>query len=636
MISTAISIVSVLFLLILVYKSRAIVYVPNNGFAVREKLWASKSLESGIIALNGESGFQPEVLRGGFHFFIPFQNAIHFQNLITIPSGTFAYVFSRDGESLDKDQVLASNLKANDFSDAKEFLLSGGQKGIQRKILREGTYALNTALFAIFTKNSLVAIDLDDTDMLKSQYASIAANNGFEPILIKDTTTNGKFCEDGVVGVVLVKDGPSLSPNSDGSPSLFVPRVADFDSESGSESHSFFQDADAYFKLGGKRGMQLQVLTDGLYYINRLFADVTIYPKTVVNMGEVAVVLNYAGTPGSDVTGDEFSHGSLVARGSQGIQEEPLLPGKYPINPEAQTIIKVPTTNFVLCWDSDESQSKFDSTLKEVRLITKDAIEVDLPLSVVINVSAAQASRVIQRFGSVASLVTQALDPLVSSFFKNEAQVVELVNLLQTRQQIAEKAKENISQAFKSYNINLVEVLIGTPKDKSGATERILSELTNREVFNRQIDTTKAHTAVKLELANLARATASAKMAETITESELQLQIEDNKAKALLISSKAKADSMSALAVGESDKIRQIGDAEAAVAEKLVNATGGPQFRLAEIQAKAAKDAVIGASHQIVPTVVSGGNSSDPIQGMLASLLIKQIAPTESDAIQKS
>ncbi len=54
------SFVFVLFLL-----SRMVRYVGNNRVAIVEKLWSqSGSVTAGLIALNGEAGYQPEVLRG--------------------------------------------------------------------------------------------------------------------------------------------------------------------------------------------------------------------------------------------------------------------------------------------------------------------------------------------------------------------------------------------------------------------------------------------------------------------------------------------------------------------------------------------------------------------------------------------
>ena len=45
-------------------------YIPNNRAGVVEKLWSSTGSvgEGGILALNGEAGFQAQLLRGGLHF----------------------------------------------------------------------------------------------------------------------------------------------------------------------------------------------------------------------------------------------------------------------------------------------------------------------------------------------------------------------------------------------------------------------------------------------------------------------------------------------------------------------------------------------------------------------------------------
>ena len=42
--------------------------IPNTRIGIVEKRFSPKgSIKSGFIALNGEAGFQPRVLRGGIH-----------------------------------------------------------------------------------------------------------------------------------------------------------------------------------------------------------------------------------------------------------------------------------------------------------------------------------------------------------------------------------------------------------------------------------------------------------------------------------------------------------------------------------------------------------------------------------------
>src|SRR6185436_3562304 len=77
-------------------------FIPNNRIGIVEKRFSftKGSLKSGLIALNGEAGYQPRVLRGGLHYLIPIQYVVHNMPLVTIPQGKIGYVFARDGKQL--------------------------------------------------------------------------------------------------------------------------------------------------------------------------------------------------------------------------------------------------------------------------------------------------------------------------------------------------------------------------------------------------------------------------------------------------------------------------------------------------------------------------------------------------------
>ncbi len=124
--------------------------------------------------------------------------------LVTIPQGTIGYVFARDGAPLEPMQTLASNVGADDFTDTVAFLASGGQRGPQRKILREGTYALNLAQFVVITgeKVYFLPTSREEDDRIRNMAKVIAERAGFAPVVIKGS--------DDLVGVVTVHDGPSL------------------------------------------------------------------------------------------------------------------------------------------------------------------------------------------------------------------------------------------------------------------------------------------------------------------------------------------------------------------------------------------------------------------------------------------
>lgn len=240
---------------------------------------------------------------------------------------------------------------------------------------------------------------------------------GFAPVVIKG--------ESDQMGIVTVHDGPSLSHQD-----IIAPTVGD-DTKDPGTYHNNFQDPERFLLAGGFRGRQYQVLTDGTYFINRLFATVDLLPKTVIEVGNVGIVVSYIGPKGEDQSGVDYKHGELVENGSRGVWKDPLMPGKYAFNIYAGNISKVPTTNIILKWIAGESGAHmYDENLAEVNMITKDAFGLMLPLSVVIHINYKNAPLVIQRFAEIKKLVNDTLDPMVSAYFKNEGQKKTFIELV--------------------------------------------------------------------------------------------------------------------------------------------------------------------------------------------------------------
>ena len=544
------------FVALLFAASRCVRYVGNNRVAIVEKLWSGAgSINDGLIALRGEAGFQPDVLRGGYHFFFPFQFRVHTQSLVTIPQGQIGYVFARDGAPLGPTQTLASNAATADFLDVRAFLSGGGQKGPQRAILREGTYAINTAQFVIITRDQIYGLMLNtnDGELFGQMQNVIAGRGGFEAVVIKDSSDQ--------IGIVTVHDGPALNADH-----IIAPEVGTQQDEA-AHFHNSFQDPEKFIAAGGRRGRQLQVLVEGSYYINRLFATVEMVAKTVIEVGHVGVVISYTGNDTADTSGEDYRHGELVARGSRGVWSEPLLPGKYAFNTYAGKILIVPTTNFILKWEEDNvGQHKFDENLSEVSLITRDAFEPTLPLSVVVHIDYRKAPLVVQRFGDIKKLVEQTLDPMVSAYFKNIAQKKTLIELLQERSDIQQQAGEEMRTKFTAYNLELQEVLIGTPRASGGndQIEKVLQQLRERQVAEERVTTyEKQRIAAESEKA-LREAEAKANQQTAITQSELSIIVKENEGKAALRQATQQAEQTRTLAKAESERVRIIGEGEAA------------------------------------------------------------------------
>src|SRR6185503_2881804 len=97
-------------------------------------------------------------------------------------------------------------------------------------------------------------------------------------------------------------------------------------------------------------------------------------PKTVVEVGNVGVVVSYTGDVGTDISGEEYKHGEMVEQGSRGVWSTPLLPGKYAFNTYAGKVLMVPPTKIILEWNKSESGAhRLDEKLGDISLITKDA-----------------------------------------------------------------------------------------------------------------------------------------------------------------------------------------------------------------------------------------------------------------------
>src|SRR5690349_2165105 len=242
--------------------------------------------------------------------------------------------------------------------------------------------------------------------------------------------------------------------------------------------------------------------------------------KTIIEVGNVGVVVSYTGDTGEDLSGKEYRHGELVLRGKRGVWEEALLPGKYAFNTYAGKVVSVPTTNFILKWIRNQTGAhKFDANLSEVSLITKDAFEPSLPLSVVVHIDYRKAPLVIQRFGDIQKLVEQTLDPMVSAYFKNVAQTRTLIQLLQDRANIQAIALGEMKEKFAHYNLELEEVLIGTPTSSKGdqRIEEILIQLRTRQIALEQIETYARQEQAAVKERDLREAEARARQQQQLT-----------------------------------------------------------------------------------------------------------------------
>jgi Uncharacterized protein conserved in bacteria len=624
-----IGIVSILAIYVIIFKILGLRIINSNEVGVIEKWWSFKgSLKNSIIALNGEAGYSPDLLRGGVHFKTVLMYKIHKYPLLTIPQGQIAYVFARDGKPLTPIQTLGKVVtEAINFQDVRGFLQNGGQRGPQRGILREGTYAINLAQFIVITPDSIksIASSKEELEIINRMKETLETRNAFRPIIIMGNTEE----QSDNMGIVTVHDGNSLPQGE-----IIAPNIGD--------AHSSFQDPEKFLELGGYRGKQLQVLTDGTYFINRLFATVEYRPKTVVPIGFVGVVVSFFGEEGVDTTGSDYKHGELVGEGCKGVLAKPLMAGKYAFNTDAGKVVLVPTTNIILKWNKNETGAhKYDENLTEVDIITKDAFEPALPLSVVMHIDYKQAPWVIQRFGDISMLVNQSLDPLVSAYFKDIAQTKTLIQLIQERSEIRERAVVEMKEKFAKYNLELEEVLIGTPRSAVNdiQIENILTQLRDRQIAEEKKVTYQKQQAAAESEKSLREAQAVAEQQTVLTQSKIQIDVETNKGAALARKAEQEAGQIIALAKANAQRVTMEGEAEgskessvglarATAIEAQVKAYGGAEYRLVQDIVEKLSDAIKSSSVDIVPSTIvnmgggdSGANSNSTVMDTLLKFI---------------
>ena len=362
----------------------------------------------------GQKGPQLGVLSPGKYRFNPFLFKFHAGPITVVPGGFVGTVEAVDGKTVPSGRLLAREIEGHEnFEKGDLFIQNGGQKGRQLQILMPGSYRINTMLFKV------------------------------------DTTTPWTKVGSDEIGIVTVLEGEPIAD-----PTKIAAEEIDL------SLHGNFQNAAAYLANSGQKGLQIPVLRSGNYAINPWFASVKIKPMTTVDIGKCAVVTSFVGKDGED-TSDSKVNAKIVPNGCKGIWKDPLGPGKHPINTETYRVDMVPTNQITLSWaDARSNAHELDSNLKTITLRTADAFSVNMDVNVIIHIPMENAPKVIANQGSVASLISQVLEPAISSHFRNAAQYIKALDLYTKRKELQETAKEHIINVLKEHFIDSKDTLI--------------------------------------------------------------------------------------------------------------------------------------------------------------------------------
>ncbi len=499
-----------------VLRLAGLVMIRENqvGVVVKRFTLRGRKLPDGrVVALDGEAGYQAATLAPGIHpFYWPWQYKVEKFPITIIEPGCLGLVIANDGAPIPVDRVLCQPVPCDDFQSAEKFLKSGGQKGRQSAILTAGFYRINPILFRVVPNVPIKKIGSDK------------------------------------VGIVTVLDGAPMPAGQ-----MAAKRI---------DGHEDFQNPARFIQAGGCRGLQEQIILAGNYNINPWFAEIEEHDLYEVPIGYVGVVVSFVGDDVSDISGDQFTHGNIVRKGGKGVWDEPLYPGKHPLNPRIMKVEAVPTTNIVLNWASARSEShKLDEKLSTITVRSQDGFNFTLDVSQIINIGATKAPWVISRVGSVRNLVNQVLEPIVGNYFRNSAQNYTVLDFLSNRAERQQEARQHITDAIREYDVQSVDTLIGdiTPPPE------LMHTLTARKIADEQRKTFQIEEQAQRTRQELERQKALADKQKELVNSEQDVRVSEMRAKAAVEGAQGDSLVLSRRAEGEALAKKRVGEAEAEV-----------------------------------------------------------------------
>jgi uncharacterized membrane protein YqiK len=636
-----------------------VIMIPDDGIGVVTKKFVlfgrHRRLPDGrIVALNGEAGFQADTLAPGLHIGLwPWQYTVEIVRFLTVPPGKVGLVESCDGQPLPSGRIVAREVPCDSFQDARAFLEKEGERGPQMAVIPPGTYRVNSLLFTVTLADAVIVppgkigvVEARDGKPLAAgrviarevqcnsfqDAAAFIANGGergpqasviapgtyrINPFVFSVQMADAVDIEDNKVGIVTTREGRALDAG------VIAGGVVD--------GHNMFQSPQAFIDGKGSKGLQEQVLLAGRYFINPRFATVETVDMTEVPIAHVGVVIAFVGREGHDVTGDTFKHGNLVSKGEKGVWIEPLDPGKYPINPYTHKVTNVPTANVVLNWATGKTEAhQLDKNLSTITVRSADGFKFNLDVSQIIHIPRNDAPKVIARFGDMAALVTQVLEPTIGNYFRNAAQGSDIIDFLKNRSVRQEEARKSISAALTEYNVGAVDTLIGDIVPP----EELMKTLTDRKLAEQERVTFDTQRQAQVVRQQLEQATALAVTQSKVVDAERQVAIAEFNAQASVKSAEgqaqakkinADADATVVRTVGDADasKTRAVGSAEAEVIKLKIASMESGNYAVVQVAEALAKGGV-----KLVPDVIAGGGATGGtlVDVLLANLIRDQQA----------
>jgi hypothetical protein len=323
----------------------------------------------------------------------------------------------------------------------------------------------------------------------------------------------------------------------------------------------------------------------------------------VVEQGQVAVIKAYVGLPTQDTSGVGFKFGSLVRPGHQGIWQEALRTGKYPINPRIYDAKVVLTAILKLDWAKDVTGAHgLDARLEPIIAKSNEGFVFSIDLQVLIHVPDTKAPRVISMVGSMENLVNEVLQAAVGNLFRDKIGGMEAIKFIQTRQVVQEEAFVYIQRKLAEYEIETRGVYIQDVIYPAA----LVTVLTEREVAHQQVETFKMQRQAQDQRIETEKARGTADMQAQLAQAAVGVDIKKNNAEARKAEADGESTYIERTGTAQGAQVRAVGLARAEAYQKQVAALGQG--------ATALVNAIEALSRSNVPfmpnTLVTGGGGS--------------------------
>ena len=606
------------------------------GLVIKRFSW-SKLTKDNPVAFQGEAGYQADLLMPGLRWMPRLIYSVEKYPWVQVPAGEIGVVIAQVGQPLPIGAKSAVYKKefAN-FSDLRNFIQAGGQKGVQRPVLPPGTLVpIHPVGFLVVTRSQVygepvspeLRAKMGRRGELTPQALGLAPDQ-LDLVRIEPQPRGKDGATVDMVGIVTTYEGDPLPSGDIASRLGGYADVEKMETENASDAHIIeallgskshlhnnYQDFQAFLEHGGHIGLQHDPLLYGAYALNPFLVSVEMVPMMMVKQGQVAVIKAYVGLATQDTSGSEFKFGSLVRPGHRGVWQEPLRTGKYPLNPRCYEAEIVPTAILNLNWaDAVSEAHNLDAQLQQIVAKSKEGFVFKIDLQVQIHVPDTKAPRVISMVGTMRNLVNEVLQAAVGNHFRDSLQSMPAIRFIETRRQVQQEAFDHIKVQLEQYQVETKGVYI----QDVVLPEDMVTVLTHREIANQEIETFKKQKAAQDQRIEMEQAKGTADMQADLARSKVGVDIKKNN-----------ADARVAEATGEAEYIRQTGTAKGAEVEAvgLARARGyRAQVEALGSNATAIVNVVTALAEgkaKFVPDVLvaGGGNGNGAIEGLAATAM---------------